>query len=222
LWDKTVAPYLQKDLSSDAESYDATNFLMLPLHAAFELGSAPPAWKMQFSDNFALWAADGYPEASNHLNRLQYLYLPSRFLVLSYRHQQKNLVTSSLPNALFAQVRDLWLTLPAGQWNHADFSGIKARLQYKHSLINPAKSFYQGIVDEDFFLFAIAADLKAVRNMAPSEHPEWDPVLDDILASAHQVFGEYGVLEPDGGWLMQPGVYWDHPDYLYAERSTHV
>lgn len=222
LWNATVVPYLQNDLSSNLESYDAANNLMLPLHEAFQLSSAPPEWKQQFSAYFGRWQALGFPDADNHLNRLQYLYMPSRFLVLCHRYRRLDLIPNQLEDALFNKVKDLWTTLPAGQWAHADFPGIKARLTYKLGLQNPARSYYKGIVDEDFYLFAIASDLKSLRWMTPSSHKDWDPVLDDILGSAYNVFTSLGEFMPDGGWLFQRGVYWDHPDWAYAGQPQMV
>ena len=222
LWNATVVPYLKNDIASDFEGYDAANILMLPMHAAFQLDTAPAPWRQQFSSAFGYWQSLGFPEANNHLGRLQYLYLVSRFVLLCHRYHHEELLPTKLEDALFQQVHDLWLFLPARQLGHADIAGIKARNDYKLALTNPAKSYYVAYVDEDFFISAVAGDLKAVRLLNPAAHTDWDPVIDDVLDYTYRIFTTQGQYMPDGGWLFQKGVWWQHPDFVYAGQPIIV
>lgn len=85
LWDKTIMSYLQDDLWTTTNAYDAGHFLMVPLHAAFK--SNEEQWQKQFAEHFKRFVNEYYKNndhiVKSRLDRLQYLYLASQFVVLS-------------------------------------------------------------------------------------------------------------------------------------------
>ncbi len=72
------------------------------------------------------------------------------------------------------------------------------------------------------FIFAIAGDLSHYYRNRDDEKLDY---LGDILEVAQSVFEREVYYTSEGGWLFQPGVWSDHPDYLYAgneEKSPHL
>lgn len=192
---------------------------MVPLHAAFQLNSlsAQDAFGEHFR-RFVDHIADLTPD---RLSRLQYLYLASRFLVLATNAKREDLVPQELPGYLAHEVAQIWLVAPAWQWDREPFAGMRNRLAWK--LDNPVTepSYYRAIIDETFHLLAIAADLQTVSDNWPAIK-EIKPVIEEILDYAFQVSTTETVMTPNGGWLMQPGVWEDHRDYAYAGHMEKI
>jgi len=216
LWNETVKPCLEDPLWLERDIYDAGHFLMVPLHAAFL--NDQELWQNQFAQHFQRFVK-AYPEhvAQGRLNRLHYLYLASRFLVLAVEKGRQDLIPPQLPSILYAEIKDLWQDNPAWEWNRDPFpGGIRARVLWKLNHKDVKQSYYRAIIDEELFLFAIAANLHAYERVSGLED---SPMLTDILDVAYRVFQQEVVLQEDGGWLFQPGIWTDHHDYAYAGRK---
>jgi hypothetical protein len=221
LWQANVRPLLERPVWRENTSrYDATHLLMVPLHAAFDLNESE--WQRQFFEHFERFRLSGPPEqfsSADELAWLQYDYLVSEFLVLSAR--KGNPVPSGLADLLTRQVVSLWTVRPAWQWGHAPFPGMRSRLAWKLGVGRTAKSYYRAITDHEQYLFAIAADLVQYDRLTGKEDPS-SRTLREILDTARAVYTQRVVFLPDSGWLFQPGVWADHPEYLYAGRERKV
>jgi hypothetical protein len=125
------------------------------------------------------------------------------------------MVPPGLPDYVFSEVRAIWMDKPAWVYDHPSLHGLKESINYKLSLRNPAKSYYRAILDWDLFTFAIAADLRTFGG-TPEQQRSWRPVLDEVLSAAERVYRDEVKWTPSGGWVLQPGVFRDHPDYQYA------
>jgi hypothetical protein len=199
--------------------YDAGQLLMVPLHAAFELHDEK--WQQEFSGHFAREFANFQAEeqdkrAEDRLGRLQYLYLSSRFLVLAAQSGKRELIPTYLPSILYREVGRLWKEEPAWQWGHKPFQGgMKERVLWKMSDTKTDKRYEKAITDEELFLFAIAADLRTYEQETYHGSIE-SPVVTDVLNTADKVFRKNVKFIGQGRWVFQPGVWSDHPDYLYA------
>lgn len=218
IWDKTVAVYLQDQLWTEDEAYDAGHCLMVPLHAAFY--SNNNEWQQQFSRHFSCFmkAEEENPEiiVDGRLNKLHYLYLASQFVVLAEQYGKSNLIPQGLVDLLYNEVNSIWLEEPAWQWDRSPFNGgMRERVLWKLNHKNVSYSYYRAIIDEELFTFAITADLRTYEKL---EKPfsQWLPVLTDVLKTAYRVFRQEGKYQSGGGWLFQPGVWTDHPDYAYV------
>jgi len=219
LWNKTVKLYLEYPLWTDRYAYDAGHFLMVPLHAAFL--NNQELWQNQFGLHFQRFVK-AYPEhvAQGRLNRLHYFYLASRFLVLAAEKGGQDLIPSRFPSILYAEIRDLWQNSPAWQWSRDPFpGGIRERVLWKLNHKDVKKSYYRAIIDEELITFAIAADLRTYERLSGIKN---SPILTDILNVAYKVFRQEVVPQQDGGWLFQPGVWTDHPDYTYAGHKEKI
>lgn len=210
LWDRTVRPFLGDDQWRDIFSYDAGHVLMVPLHAAFT-EDADPEWVVDFGNHvarFVDYARNG-PLPENRINRLQYLYLWTQFALLARSGGHHERVPSGLLDLIRDAQASLWSDEPAWQWGRDPFpGGIRERLRWKQETSETPYSYYRSIIDEELFSFAVAADLVT---LGAGEEAAIETV--DI---ADTVFEERGKVQADGGWLFDPGVYWDHPDYAYA------
>jgi hypothetical protein len=93
---------------------------------------------------------------------------------------------------------------------------MEKRLRWKLAPTRGQWSYFAAIIDEEYYLFATAADLAKV---AIANDRAVDPVLRDILALAREVFVQEGVFLPGNRWMMQPGVWQDHKDYRFAGHA---
>lgn len=189
---------------------------MVPLHFAFL--NDQELLQDQFAQHFQRFVK-AYPEymAQGRLNRLHYFYLASRFLVLATEKGRQDLIPSELSSILYTDIKYLWQDSPAWQWSRDSFlGGIRERVLWKLNHKDVKQSYYRAIIDEEMFLFAIAADLRAYERLSGLED---SPILTDILDVTYRVFQQEVVLQEDGGWLFQPGVWTDHRDYAYAGRK---
>jgi hypothetical protein len=222
LWERRVRPRLARDLWRNAGRYDAATLFMLPLHAAFERNY--PEGQQQFAEHIAQFTAQRDsvrldPDAQ--LSWLQYLYFVSRFIVLAADHGHPDMIPPELPVALHGWVAELWLRSPAWQWFRKPFpGGFRQRVDWKLSNApGPGgKAFEHAILDQELFLFAIAADLRHYGRTIGSPLAQ-DPVLNEVDRFARRVYDARVVWNADSGWTFQPGVWRDHEHHLYDCRT---
>ncbi len=221
LWEDTISPYLKESLWDLRDSYDAGHHLMVPLHAAFSGKNI--RWQQQFNDHFSRFLK-AYPAAvesgdKQRLNRLHYFYLVSRYLVLARQTDQEHkTITSQLYAVVYDEIESLWTREPAWQWGRVPFAGgMRERILWKLKTKDVELSYYRAIIDEELFLIAIAADLVTCLSLQGKTPP---PVLQEILAIGRRVFENEVVWQQGGGWLFQPGVWTDHPDYAFAGQQS--
>lgn len=213
LWAAVVDPSLQRNVQSDQEAYNDGHILMVPLHAAFRRGDA--AWEHSFSDHFGRLVHNPSVLPKGDLARVQYVYLASEFIVLAKKSGHEDLIPAGLPDLLFSEVRSFWQVKPAWHWAHAFPGGFRERLAWKLNNGRVEKSYYRAINDDELFLLAVAADLKAYGG-TPAQQQAWNPMLEDMLAMTYRTLSQEVVSQPGGEWLLQPGAWADHPEYQYA------
>jgi len=212
LWTANIDPILARTVHTSAEAYNAGGMLMVPLHAAFRRNDL--GWEKGFSEHFQrlMHSTGELPDVV--LSRLQYLYLASEFIVLAQRSGHSDLIPPALPNFLYSQIYDIWMEQPSGGYEHAPFHGMRERVLWKLNTKRVTKSHSRAILDDEFFLWGIAADLRTYGN--PEQQQAWRSVLNDMLEAADRVCRHEITHTSFGGWLLQPGVWRDHPDFKYA------
>lgn len=214
LWDETVGLHLQDELWTEQNIYDAGHYLMIPLHAAFIMNNNE--WQQQFAYQFAYFMDNQDHIAEVRLDQLHYYYLISRFIVLANESGQSDMIPEGLPDYLYNRIINIWNHEPAWQWDQSDFPNMKERLLWKLNTQRPDKSYYRAIIDEELFTFAIAADLS---HYYQDKDIDKRSILADILDIAYQVFTKEVIPTENGGWLFQPGVWSEHPDYAYVGNA---
>ncbi len=209
-----VDPILDQPVQTDSRAYYVGEMGIVPLHAAFH--HPDDDWQKRFAAHFQrLMQSKSVVSAFSDLNRTQYLYFASQFLVVAHETGHSDLIPPGLADYVFSEVRAIWLDKPAFVYDHPSMHGMKESINYKLNLRNPAKSYYRGILDWDLFTFAIAADLRTYGG-TPEQQKAWRPILDDILSAAERVYRNEVKWTPSGGWVLQPGMWKDHPDFQYA------
>ena len=216
LWDESVADYLDDELWRDRDAYDAGSHLMIPLHAAFRLDA--PDWREQFHAHFSRFAKAPASEwADSQVHRLQYLYLVSRYLVLAEESGEMAETPVDLARDIESEIVNLWTVRPAWQWERDDFDSMSSRLLWKLEAQDEDPRYLGALIDEELFVFAIAADLRRLRALR-GEEP--DACLTDIADLSYDAFTNLGVWLDSTHWLLQPGVWSDSQSYRYAGHDS--
>ncbi len=215
LWDETVCPSLNgsgilygNELWTGREEYDSGHYLMVPLHAAFQLEEE--GWQEQFAQHFQRYVREGVDRPltnNNALSRLHYLYVASRFAVLAEQSGRRELIPPGLMNALYGTIHALWNRIPPPGGIRQD---VRRKLDDPNSIIT----------DNELFIFAIAADLRAHERISRSGVSS--STVGDILGAARSVLQQKVVPQEEGGWLFQPGVWAEFSEYAYAGHEDKV
>lgn len=219
LFDKLAAPLLGREAWNDSLAYLSGQYLMVPLHAAFELDERK--WQDDFRLHMSrLVKVPSSQLVKNPLSRMQYLYVASQFLALEVEAHGHSGLSKELEGYLYKIVEDRWQKEDAIAYGREPFKGVKARVAYKMGNPRVSQSHYKAITDEEMFLFAIAADLNYSSRVHGSSL-RGKSLLTEIGSTAERVFKQFGVNQAGGGWLFQPGAWADHPDNAVA-GSTFV
>lgn len=225
LWTKTLSPRLATPHWTDSTAYDQGHMVMVPMHAAFYLKREE--WLDQIAQQFSSFTAEMVkpvaqqknPLATNPINRLQFLYLASEFIVLAEKNGREDLVPAGLLEFISQELDAQWNQDPAWMWQHADFQGMRARLEWKLTTKPTLRSYYRAIFDEEIFCIGIAANLRQIESLT-SHATQQSSTVTDVLGYAKRVFTNEVERHADGSWLLQPGAWADHPDYAYAGQTV--
>ncbi len=113
LWSNTVAVHLEDELWNDENIYDAGNYLMVPLHAAFKLDESE--WQMQFAYHFERFMENNEHISGSRLNQLHYYYLISQFIVLATDHGRFEIIPEGMADYVYNRIYRMWFEEPAWQ-----------------------------------------------------------------------------------------------------------
>jgi hypothetical protein len=217
IWKATISRLVEQPLWRDRDAYDAAHALMVPLHYAFLSGDRVGV--AEFEGLFARFASQEPP--AGRLTQAQWMYFVSRYLALrgEFGHGYRP-VDIHLSSRVVAWLHSHWLFEPAYQYGRLPFVGQKRRYEFLAQANDGAwpASYYDSVSDYDVFLFAIAADMQSLRPLLPESDVDsdlWRPV-DEVVRSGVAIVLERGRFTDEGGWLFQPGVWTDHPDFRYA------
>ena len=205
-WEKLISPYLLEELWNEKNAYDACHFLMVPLHYTFQ--EREKVYMEDFRNQFRKFLKSNKPLTveNQRLNILHYYYLISQYLVLEKEYGKYEEEQKELTNYLIDEIKKIWLELPAWQWSRKPFKNMKERIEWKLENKEVEYSYYRAIIDEELFVFAIAADLSQLVE---------NETLKDIQKIAYNCFLQESIFE-DEGWILQKNVWKDHPDYAYT------
>lgn len=219
-WTSVLRPYLATPLWRGKAAYDAGHILMVPLHAAFELGDT--AWQRDLANHFAAYANRGSepPVApADRLGRSQYVYLAAEFLVEAARAGRTELIPAGLEKSVTDELDQAWNKDDVAAQGHRMSGGLSARLRWKMSPATKGPRYLRVIDDRDRFAFATGADLVVYRRLIKQTAgtPGW---LDGLVSAAYDTYKDRVEWQPDGGWLFQPG-WWDgYKDFAFAGDTS--
>lgn len=218
-WKKRILVLTREPLWSERDAYDASHVLMTPMHFAFAAGDENGI--KQFEYLMGRFAGRELP--SGQLTQAQWIYFVSRYLALrSEFNYPLSAVDSYLVQRVSNWLHSKWLYEPAYQWGQLPLTGAKSRIDLIKAEFKWRFSYYPAIKDYELFLFSVASDMQFVfRKQAGkiSIAPEVEGSIKEMRSAGVSVVRERGVFTDDGGWLFQPGIWSDYPDFRFAGHS---
>ena len=222
MWKQYFTPRLQQKLWVGRTAYATTHTYMVPLHAAFLLDEK--TWQEDMTALFQRYMKEGEGEPAVEgtlLNRMQFLYFVSRYLVLAHRTHNEKQIPEGLVERLYTYLEDAWTKRAVIQWEHPGFNCVRDRMNYKLDLKNPKLSYFRAILDEEIYIGAIAADLLQYETLK-GENSLSTPLLKEIVEMMRRMWKERADQNEHGGWVFQSGIWDDHPDFAYSDQTTKI
>lgn len=203
---------LGEKLWTKRDAYDAAHLLMVPMIDAVQRGDTRRV--EAFRDFFRRYVADTEREELGLLTQLQFDYLLSHFLL--YLTAPKCLDADRALISHLERGVSSALTSPAWLWTKPDFADMFARAEWKLSQERTKPSYLRAFFDEEFFAFAISADLTVAMGNCLASPP---PAILRAASLGQTILTAEGVMK-DGLWQFQPGVWRDHRDYAFAGHQA--
>lgn len=220
LYERCMGALLKEDLWTKRDAYDAGHYLMIPMYYAFWAGDR--AYISRFGAFFARFAEDANGpdvyqfQEGGILNKLHFFYLCTQFMNLCQANGYSGLIPDALPQ--MAQEFAAGYLL-----NHTANWGVEPTvIQRMENILSGKKyerSYYRASEDMDRFTLAILCDLKCFHAVRGEPY---DGVLDTAADLAYRFLSspDYNQETEKGGWLYQPGVWSDYPDFAYAGNEA--
>lgn len=205
--------------------YDATHYLMVPLFYAFETRNSEleDSFDGLFSDALIDEVVSG---KRGELNSLCFAYLATEYLRL-YDVYDETKIYKDRNFSLYTKLRKFILD----EWSQSGsltffgerykFIGRRSRIAY---IINTdktnyptGKEYYGAITDFELFTMAVGASLSAYELHRDGKISS---ELFELPVYFLNVLKTQTVTTERNGWLLQPGVWKNHPDYKYAGNTT--
>lgn len=226
-WNSTHSNLFTEALWNKQNIYDTGHYLMVPLHAAFYCNDKKMI--VNFSNQFRLFMdfLDGRGVAATGAgtqNNAQYIYLASRFVYLCYENGYEHII----PEGLLSLIRGFALEyfFKPGKWwkDQKQEMNMDERFSFIMSDVATEYEYYKVIPDLNLFITAIAADVLAINEMQGIQTHNHDEPLKYIVNRLYELLKHEVVFLGEGDrWLLQPGRWTDHKDYLYAgHNELHV
>lgn len=207
-----VDQLLGEKLWTKRDAYDAAHILMVPMHAAYATRNQETI--KRYREFVGRYVGDDSREDIGRLTNLQFAYLVSRFIVLDVNANG----CGALANEAARFLEKLFTTevmSPAWQWSMPDFPTMFDRIEWKLEQRETFPSYLKAMIDEEMFAVALASDISVVVSKCGA------PVPRDIrraVALGYRIIIQEGVSK-DSGWVFQPGIWRDHPDYAFAGNN---
>lgn len=215
-----IGTLLEEDLWTPRDMYDTCHYLMLPMYYAFYSGNDDTvrsfgAFFARFVEDVSGPSVRQFQDGST-LHKLHFFYLSTQFMNLCHVNGYGELIPSALPEMAQNFAADYLLNQKAN-WDIENtvlqhIENVLAGKQY-------TRRYYRALTDLDLFPLAILCDLNCFHTL---REELYDPVLDTAAELAWKIFSS-PLLNKEtekGGWLYQPGVMYDHPDYAYAGNAS--
>jgi len=206
---------LEEPLWRSRDAYDAGHYLMIPLHYAELCDDRDllEAFQAHFEGLLKVYDENDIDLKTGQ--ELQYLTLVSRWVSLDTTVSSPE-EKQDLADLVEARFLHYWEQAPAWQWTQNDFDGgVRERLEWKLTIEDVDRSYYNAIIDQELFLMGIAADLLVWHQSQGSTCESCVEAIEyfDRIMEAR--------LHRGGpGWDFQLGMRTDHYTYQYAGYLT--
>ena len=213
LYAQTVSQLLTQDLWTSRDMYDASHYLMVPMHYAFSSGNDEKMAEFhQFFSRFFedINGSDSYnfSEQSPSVDLVQFYYWCCEYLRLCALTNSLDSAPDGLYDYLYQQVEYLYTEIP-GNWNTEKNYLTRAEQILLHK--EYPYSYYSSLSDMDFFPLASLCDLRIVAKISGWEDTQ---LLQKAATLAYCIFTDTTLITETekGGFLFQVGVTKDYPD----------
>lgn len=208
-----LSELLEAKLWTERDAYDTSHVLMVPMHAAyFRKDEVRISEFRQFARR---WLIDTSRSDLGRLTERQFDYFLARLTYLEASDAACGQLSADLFGVLSERAENN-INSPAWNWRMDPFPSQIELLLWKMRQESTDPSFLRAIFDEDLFSIATSADLVTIANHCSWIVPEY--VYDMARQGSAAVIS--GGAFSSAGWLFQPGVWTDHPDYQYAGNQT--
>lgn len=218
-WNNTISLLTREPLWKVRDAYDASHVLMIPMHFAFAAGDTKGVKQFEYlMDRFARQELPG-----GQLNQAQWMYFVTRYLALRIEFNYPlNAVDSYLVQRTSNWLHNRWLYEPSYQWGEIPLTGIKSKISFIQTKSKWPLSYYPAITDYELFLFSAASDLNFIYERQQEKiliDPQVKESIKEMQSDGIATILERGIFTSDGGWLFQPGIWRDHPDFRFAGHT---
>ena len=221
LWPVTVEPVLKQELWVDRDKYDAANLLLQPMQYAFLTGDTDKISQFEsFFGQLNLFFDDAI--SSSRISTSQFLFFVSEYLV--YKNNAG--IMSEDDHSLQLKLQNWtieFVNSPAWMWDRDHFENLFSRLKWKLNTQEVDRSYYRAMFDEDLFALAIISNLSSLPNLEST--PKFTLIIEETKTLLKQMLENELIptANNDGSasfqWLIQPGVWDEHPDYRYVGHN---
>lgn len=226
-WSITVSPYLVEPLWESIHNYDAVNALMIPMHYAHKQASSEPSKLEQFDDFFYRFYVNF--EDNIDTNRLRRVYF--YYLYLKHLKGKLNYNLQIYPHDY--ELLKKITAISDVHWNQElvsnyaatprSFNGLHERLIWKSEQSDTDFEYHKAYIDEELLLMSTGAVLSYISSNLPKDAPlgfndivAISEIGNKILHDSLPLLISQWHFTPEGYWSLQPGVFYDFPDYEYA------
>ena len=220
LYDQTVSVLLKEDLWTARDMYDASHYLMVPMHYAFRSGDTGKI--EEFHEFFTRFFEDvsgsdshSFSEQEPSVSLMQFYYWCCEYLRLCALTGSLSSSPDGMYEYLYQQMEYLYIELP-GNWSTEENCLTRAEQILLHK--EYSYSYYSALSDVDFFPLASLCDLRIVAKISGMEDTQ---LLQKAAILAYRIFTDPTLITQtgQGGYLFQVGVWKDYGDYEYAGNT---
>jgi hypothetical protein len=161
-------------------------------------------------------------EFINPMEKTQYMYLNLEYIRRNINTEK--LIVQRNKDVLKLIEKTLlreWKKDKGQIWSDEPFNYIGRKSRVASILLNkipsqPGKSYFSAITD--FELFCLIAGCSLAANQLKNK-AEINPEIEEFIVYMMQILKTQCKIYKDGRWLLQPGVWKDFSDYLYAGNT---
>lgn len=219
LYNDTVIALLEQELWTSRDAYDASHYLMVPMFYAFRSGeSSLIEAYARFFARFAEEVGSGTSAFTSigDLDKLQFHFFATQFMVLCALHGRQELVPAVLPELSQRCAEYVLYDVPSN-W------GVEPSYEYHIQTVLSGKQYsrqYYSMID-DFTLFSLGILCGPHIYHSESNLPV-SRTEEQAREDAYQLFASplLNTTTADDGWLFQVGVCSDYGDFAYAGNPS--
>lgn len=158
----------------------------------------------------------------NPMEKTQYMYLNLEYIRRNINKENTILERNNKVLQLIEKtILKEWTKDKGEIWSNESFQYVGRRSRIASILLNKIpeqneKSFYKAITD--FELFCIISGCSLASNQLKL-YGKINPEIEEFIVYMFQILKTQCKVYSDGRWLLQPGVWKDHSDYIYAGNS---